>query len=45
MAVHHVMNAVVVGTHGANVVQHVMDLKREPVLVAYMLTVQTMIPR
>ena len=45
VAVQHVMNAVILGAHGASVVQHVMDLKREPVLVAYMLTVQTMIPR
>ena len=45
VAVHHVMNAVILGAHGASVVQHVMDLKREPVLVAYMLTVQKAIPR
>ena len=36
VAVHHVMNVVILGAHGASVVQHVMDLKRERVLVVYM---------
>ena len=45
VAVHHVMNAVILGVHGVIVVQHVMDLKREHVLVAYMSTVQIVIPR
>ena len=45
VAVHHVMNVVILGVHGVIVMQHVMDLKREHVLVAYMSTVQTVIPR
>ena len=45
VAVHHVMNAVILGAHGASAVQHVMDLKRERVLVAYMSTVRIVIPR
>lgn len=45
VAVYHVIIAVILGAHGVTAVLHVMDLKREHVLVGFMSTAKIVIPR